>query len=348
MDSSFEEFIASARGTVTTRSHPIAARIRTRVEELLYRILGTEATQSDLLALRSHARTHNAIISGSTVLEVLMDSFEAWDVTWFVPARKSEGFIRFFVDLGYNSTNAVDTGRTRAVFTHWAHDKPAYNLFELERKSSRRIIVVESTTNSPLHPFAYAHSTAAMSFLSMDALYVAHPEHLRRNWNVINLNCALPSINTLLQTGDEKPCYKATYPCVSFPTLGVFTLRDEEDMGKYLDRGFDWVPRVTLDHICREGELCPHTVRSVVDRFGLLIIFDENASDAIGNGDKNLEFSTRTMGGDLLTWRLGGPACSDTERPTSGFVNFSYVSKEYLPLDTFCSVCNKYCRKHIY
>ena len=113
---------------------------------------------------------------------------------------------------------------------HWAHDKPAYNLFELERKSSRRIIVVESTTNSPLHPFAYAHSTAAMSFLSMDALYVAHPEHLRRNWNVINLNCALPSINTLLQTGDEKPCYKATYPCVSFPTLGVFTLRDEEDM----------------------------------------------------------------------------------------------------------------------
>ena len=86
MDSSFEEFIASARGTITTRSHPIAARIRTRVEELLYCILGMEVTQSDLLALRSHVRTHNTIISGSTVLEVLMDSFEAWDVTWFVPA----------------------------------------------------------------------------------------------------------------------------------------------------------------------------------------------------------------------------------------------------------------------
>lgn len=232
----------------------------------------------DPLSFRSVLRLTGSVISGSTALHILDGARRAaWapnDIDVYVPRGKAMRIVthlQVVEDFHLTRQDSAFYGRTASGFSRVIHLS----------KGNTSIDIIESLTQSALHPIPYFWSTHLINYLTADSFCIAYPDHLLTGRGVLNPIALL----------------EGQYP--SPRTLMV--------MEKYRARGYDvrlspnaWKGDPSAE--CDFGADCPRSIRIFGDRSCLVGSFKPFACPARhppGNPDPR----------HAVRWWRGGSAC---------------------------------------
>lgn len=114
---------------------------------------------------------HNAVLSGSAALRVAFpDNWEAGDLDFYCPATEFADFCRDLRRFGYVSTRPV------VKTPYWKCSAGIRRIAYLANSvTGTTVNVIESTTESPLTPIFFFHSTVVMNVVSADGVTSFYP-----------------------------------------------------------------------------------------------------------------------------------------------------------------------------
>lgn len=235
------------------------------------------------IALRAMLRLTRSVISGSSALHFLLDSPRSWspgDCDIYVPngaalrmidhLRRTEGYV-FCNSPEDASFYDPDEPNQSGDSAHYIS-----TVNRLRRSDGIFVDVIESSSESSLHPLAAFWSTHLMNYVSADSLCVAYPT---MTWN--NSGCVASVINE-----------KAVSAALKYAERGFGLSSFKFNLGPHVRSTYPSI----LDG-CDNFPYCPHSYRHFGDKWCMQTVFAEDHS--IGNAV------------DRLTprWRFGGDLC---------------------------------------
>lgn len=248
-------------------------------------------TQQDVDRFTSHPETLLTIVdatasvfSGSQVLRAIDTGYErtGWtgaDLDIYTTSPEGEQIINHFEKEGYTASLQEGTGEIDRPYA----DSTGVACVVHLKKSTQKVDVVFSTTQSVLTPIAHFWSTHVCNIITAHAIYVAYPR------------------STLRGVGYRRPW--------AAHTSGIAEAYQKYDARGYAIHRFGANTEATTDAPDR-AFYCPHTPRS----FG-----DNGTTMERYRQDKGCASQGRCIENRLneVQWTWGGNACACCDRRTS-------------------------------